>query len=912
MGIVDKIRESEILGSYITRITGFQWKREGLGQNLDECPLCGGHHCFKLSPKGFVKCFQCQAVIFNIIQFRSLYENISWKESIEKFADEMGVKKYSKRDVDWVGIREAACEISRDILYSCQTKYLFKGKNITPLHYLTDIRQHSYDAIGYFRLGFNDGTLIERLSEKYSDEIIKSSGLMVVQNGVFMYPFVVGGEIRYFRLKDPNKLKKVQMPLATRGKDAFWYNQDSIKDGIDLICCEGEDDVIALWQANENVVASTGNISMEQVNYLKQFDIITIYSCFDADPEGNRDMERLTKNYDNTNVFVFKLPEDKKDIDEVLRDQENKAEIVQQLKVSADIPSPEIRSLIKQKSDGYFISVNWKGGISEKRITNWIGIVEAIIIKEEGLRDRKIKIRRGKYETIVFIDGDTLSSANRFRAFLLNNCNETSLFMGTDTDLNALVQYWGVAYNPIIVRETECVGEIDEGFIADNIFIGLNNEIKPLANGYLKVDEKHSIKIAEISNQAGARAEIPYYQLHEPVGGIDKFKNNVFDMLIKNRNLKVGIAIGWMKATLWSTMFFKEHKFFPLMLIHGKKESGKTVFSSWLMSMLGMRDVSPISLRTGGTTSVGLERRLAYYSSLPVWADDYKNEENEGQKFHTFFRNVFNRVSASKGIKNEERKIRQVIVRGCLLIDGETSPTDSALNSRMVAFELTSAERTEKYYYDIKKLEPEFNYIGFNWLKNRVRDYPVFIKKFGELEKKLRLTIGSPRQAQVWAVAIASALTEPYFKDQEDKLIEYSTRLAKQEIEQQKGEEIIGVLWEATDILHRLGKTNIQVVNHKVWTDQKVNQVEIHLSMLLGLISGESSTRKYRLPNVREVSKILKQEPYCLGNEQVKVDGKNARRWVIDLDHEECPEVLKDIFNDEPEDLDKQSNIDDL
>jgi hypothetical protein len=893
MGIIDRIRESEILEHYIEKTVGQKFKNVGMWKTLNECPFCGGHECARLSKQDKFYCFQCQSFSGDVIQFRSLYENILWKEAVQKFAEEMGLKKYSKKDVDWVGIREMACEISKDILNTCQTKYLFRGKNITPLQYLTDIRQHSYESISYFRLGFNDGTLEERLKKHYSDEVIKSSGLKIIQNGIFMYPVIVNGEIKYFRLKDPNKIKKIQMPMACRSKDAYWYNQDCIKNGIDLIIAEGEDDIISLWEAGENVIGSMGPVTKDQVNYLKGFDLITIYAGFDSDSEGERDIARLTKNYDSTNVFVFKYPNDCKDPDEVLRGKENKEEIIEQLKRTANIPSPEIRSLVKQKPDGYFISIDWKGNVSEKRLTNWIGIVEAIIIKEEGQRDRKIKIKRGKYETIVFIDGDTLSNASRFRAFLLNNCNETCLFTGTDTDLNALVQYWGIAYNPIIVKETECVGEIEEGFIADNVFIGYDNEIKPLMNGYLQIDNKHSIKIAEISNQAGARAEIPCYSLNEPHGGIDKFKRHVFDLLIRNRNLKVGIGIGWMKATLWSTMFFREHKFFPLLMIHGKMSSGKTIFSSWLMSILGMRDVSPVSLRTGGTTSVGIERRLAYYSSLPVWTDDYKNEENEGQKFHTFFRNVFNRVSASKGIKNKEHKIRQVIVRGCLLIDGETSPTDAALNSRMVAFELTSAERTEKYYYDLKRLEPEFNHIGFNWLKNRIKDYPLFIKKFEEIDKKFRNEIGSPRQAQVWSVAIASALTEPYFAEQEDKVLNYAIRLANHEIEQQKSEETIGSLWEALDILYRTGK----LVQQGVYHDKQEQEAQINLPILLGAISGESLTRKYKLPNSREVAKLLKQENYIIGSQSCRIDGKPTWCWVIDLAHDELPEILKNLFS---------------
>lgn len=891
MGIIDKIRDSENIEIYIERITGQKFKNVGSWKTIHECPFCSGHDCARFSKEKKFYCFQCQNFASDIIQFRALYENILWKESVERFINDLGLKKSSQKNIEWFGIREMACDICRDILYSCQTKYTFRGQKITPLFYLTDIRYYSYEAISFFRLGFNDGTLHEKLRLKYSEDIIKSSGLNNIQEGVFIYPVIANNQIQYFRLKDPNKNKKAQMTIETRGKDAYWYNQDCLKNGIDLCCVEGEDDVISLWQAGENVIGSLGNITKDQVNYLKTFDIVTIYAGFDSDAAGERDVSRLVKNYDSTNIYVFKYPENCKDPDEVLRGKENKKDIVYHLKHTAISPSPELRSVIKQKLDGYFIDINWKNSVSEKRLTNWIGIVEAIIIKEEGLRERKIRIKRGQYEVVVYMEGSVLCSVSRLREFLLNNCNETCLFIGTDSDLNALVQYWGVAYNPEIVKQTDCVGEIEEGFIADNVFIGLDNEIKPLVDGYLKIDKKHSIKIAELTTQVGERSQIPIYPLTEPYGGIEKFKKKVFDLLILNRNLKVAISIGWLKACLWSKNFFKDHRFFPILMVHGKTRSGKSIFSYWLMSILGMRDVQSTSLDEKRSRSVGIERKLSYYSSLPVWADDYKSIEGEGLVYHGLFRNIFDRTSAPKGIRNNPIKIRNVIIKSCLLLNGETAINDDGLNSRLITFEFLEAERNDKYWYDIVKLEPEFAHIGFDWIKKRNIDYPIFQKKYNEIEKVFRKKIKNPRQAQVWAVAIAGCMTESYFIEQEEKITNYAIKLANQEIEAQKSEELIGMFWEAVNVLSKVQKLDEQIF----YCDFIEKQIQIHLPGLLAEISGNQKTRQYKFPKNREVAKILKQESYYIDSRTVRVNGKADWRWVLDV--EKCPEVLRNIFD---------------
>jgi hypothetical protein len=290
---------------------------------------------------------------------------------------------------------------------------------------------------------------------------------------------------------------------------------------------------------------------------------------------------------------------------------------------------------------------------------------------------------------------------------------------------------------------------------------------------------------------------------------------------------------------------------------------------------------------------------------LPVWTDDYRNAEEEGQRFHTFFRNVFNRVSASKGIKNEEKKIRQVIVRGCLLVDGETSPTDAALNSRMIAFELTTAERVEKHYHELIKLEPDFNYIGFDWIKHRDRDYPAFLAKFKELEKVLRKDIESPRQAQIWAVAVASALTEPYFKEHEEKLVQYVARIANHEIKEQQTEETISRLWEAMSVLRRFKELNENII----YFDDLDNQIQIHVPSLLAELSGDSRTRNYKFPNVREITKLIKQEKYFVGNDVCRVGYDVAKRYILDYKHPELPEILKNMFHGQAQ---KTSENDDI
>lgn len=898
MSIIEKIREKYPLENYIIEKTGFHWKDIGTWKNLEpECCICSGHDCGRLSPSGNFYCFQCFSVAKDAIAFRSLFENISYKEAIDKFKNELGIKEYDKKDIDWVSLRESSCEYLREVLFTCQTKYDFRGQKWTPLHYLTDFRKHSYEAILNFRIGFNDGTLIDHLKKEFSKEVIKASGLEFVPAGSFVYPFIVNNEIKYFRIKDPNKINKFQMPSSTRSKSAIWYNQDVLKEGREIWICEGEDNIISLWDCGVDAIASCGTLTMTQINYLKTFNLNCVYTCFDADQAGKRNTDILIKSYDNENVFVIQVP-DGKDIDDLIRDTEKKEDLIQDLKTGAVLPAPEMRSIVKQKNDGYYIDKNYNGVIIEKRLTNWVLVLEAVIIKSEDERFRKCKLKSNGYETTIYMPSEVFASTMKLREFLCANSNKLLYFTGTENDLTSLVQFLDIVFKPKIVIESDCVGDIKEGFISENIFISNIGEFKPLINSFLELDNNQSIKIVDLIVKGGDKSEIPYFPLTEPSGGINEFKKYVFQTMIKNRNLKVALAIGWLKAVLWSKMFYEKKRYFPLLMLHGKYAGGKTKLSEWLMSMVGLRDCNPEVLSERGTSEVGLARKMAYYSSLPIFVDDYRNDES-GQKFHTFFRGIFNRSSPTKGLK-DDFGVRRVIIRGCLLLTGETSPTDPALLSRIISIEITKQERNNKYYKELLKLEPNFACIGLDWLKQRNKDFGTFLNEFEELEIELSNEIDDPRQASIWAIAAAGAVTEKTFR--KDDLIDFAIKLANYEIEQRKGDEVLGTLWDAVDFLHKKDKMDKQFIDY-VFGDRLVR---IHLIGLLNEIRSNPNTRHFDLPNHKEVAKLLKQEPYILEQKIVKVDGKVSRRWILDI--KECPEVLKNIY--EPEEFDRKSDED--
>lgn len=157
--IIEKIKSSETLESYIEKRTELKFKQIGLWKNLEVCPFCGGHDCARLSQDDKFYCFQCSTPAFDLIQFRKLYDKLpTYRDSILKFAEDLKIKKWQeqRQDIDWFSLRQDYMEIAQEILFTCHTTYQWRGGKYNPLEYLIDYRKHSYEAILHFKLGFND------------------------------------------------------------------------------------------------------------------------------------------------------------------------------------------------------------------------------------------------------------------------------------------------------------------------------------------------------------------------------------------------------------------------------------------------------------------------------------------------------------------------------------------------------------------------------------------------------------------------------------------------------------------------------------------------------------------------------------------------------------------------------------
>lgn len=897
MKIRQQINEKLQLTELVTKLTGLNWKPVGVWQDLEECPFCGGHDCFRYHPNtNTAYCFQ-HYKFYDNVSFYAEYKNISLKDAARELSKEL---KLTFRETSWdinSEIYEVAQEYLSEKLFTVKTKYRWGGVEVDPLEYLTDIRRHSVDAILNFRLGFNDGGLLEYLLSRYNKDVLIASGLMsergvsYIPEKCFTYPVIVEGEIILFRVKDPTKEKKFQMPKV---RDYYFYNQDVLKQGMSyVVVTEGEDDVISLYDQQVPAIATLGVIQKKQIDYLSRFNIGLIYLAFDNDEAGRLDTEKFIRGWSHSNILIFQLPEGQ-DVDDVLR----AGVTFDELKIKAVPPKPEQISTIRVMNNSYFRLV----GDTAKRLTNWIFEIKEIIIlntTEEGnLWLGNIITEDGK-EIPCKIPASSFSSSSKLRDFLLgySDVSRVLYFKGSDQDLAELVHYFSITYTPRKVIGIQKVGDVEvDGkrfFLAGNCAVMEDGTVVTPVNGAIPLGDILVKPVELVVHYRDTGAEMPMFDFHQPLGGVDKFKEHVFHLMIKNRDLRIALAVGWLKATLWSNDFFDIYKFFPLLIIHGKYSYGKTTLGEWLMSMLGMRRNLPELLSShtgGGTTDTGLGRRLNYYSALPVFCDDYReDDEEEMTKYHAIFRGVFNRASATKGLASDWG-VRRVVINGCLMVTGENLPADPALISRAVTVEI-DAPGDIKTYKEISKHVGHFNSIGLSWVQEMYKKRGLFLKSYEEIVDEVFDKVADRRVAEVYSVVLAALRTEPFFERMFDKLFDYTVEHIKDSIEERlKYYDIISRFWEALVILHNHGDLKKFMAEYSIAEDE----LRLHIPSILSAIAGKIYLRKYKLPNAKEILKLLKTEKYFIETKKARIGEKVVH--CVALQGSKLPDEIKQIF----------------
>lgn len=391
------LKERTDLADYIRSRTGKTATNAGADTlNLESCPFCGGHDCFRIWPsEKRYRCFQCSPgeAGGDIYDFIQALDRCDKGQALQVIAEFQGYEptkdpEQPKRTPE----EEKAFQAHLSIFDEAAAYYhaALMGDN-RALGYQRKVRRHADKTLEAFMVGHADGRLHKHLRAKgFSDNQLLASGLVRLKDGklhdffmrdLFIYPHRDRqGQVAGFTIKDQRKEYKYRLPAEYwLESNALFYNMPAFA-GKEVFLVEGENDLLTVHGRGglANVAAINGQISKAQLDYLKAWAPgKTLYLCFDNDDAGKKYVDSVCRalresclpetlarlmQTETATVCLVRFDREVKDIDEYLSGQGKPEGAVKALMKGAERyypPLPELKSWYSHFVNGHDLKFDY-------------------------------------------------------------------------------------------------------------------------------------------------------------------------------------------------------------------------------------------------------------------------------------------------------------------------------------------------------------------------------------------------------------------------------------------------------------------------------------------------------------------------------------------------------------------------
>jgi hypothetical protein len=287
------------------------------------------------------------------------------------------------------------------------------------------------------------------------------------------------------------------------------------------------------------------------------------------------------------------------------------------------------------------------------------------------------------------------------------------------------------------------------------------------------------------------------------------------------------------------------------------------------------------------STSVGLQRCLEYYSSMPVFIDEYKNTNKITMK-NGFFRSCYNRQSASKGIKSNFG-VRSAKIRGTLIIAGEETPEDPALLSRCITILITLKRKTTDHYDWFQGRSPEFSAHIVEFLKDYDKKREEFKKHLFAARDYFQNTLKmDDRMSMNYSVPVAGYCVA--FDDNDISFAKWLKDEIKRCKDEQNADDVIDIFFNDLHVL-KLNKK----IDDRYW-DVQDGVIYLYLHGLYNVWAEDYRKRKGEPPfKASSIRDYLKEESGYIGVEPVHQFG-NMRTNGVSFLEEKAPMAILNLI----------------
>jgi DNA primase len=281
----------------------------------------------------------------------------------------------------------------------------------------------------------------------------------------------------------------------------------------------------------------------------------------------------------------------------------------------------------------------------------------------------------------------------------------------------------------------------------------------------------------------------------------------------------------------------------------------------WLMNFFG---VETEGISVGKTTTQNyIARVLAYYSSVGVWFDEYRNETGVVEK-DGFFRSAYNRQLSGKGTATAFQA-KGFSVHATLAISGEELPRDNGLFTRCIPLQVSSYKRQRDWFEWININANQFSGFTYELLLAYDLYKPKIMASIAEMKKALVKRGVTDRTAENWAICAGAfwAVVE-----QDSEFIKWVEKTCQDIKKAGEEDHMLNQFWDDVNILVSEGTISskyFKVIDQGrlfVWFAGVFETWAIHYKKKTGREPFEKQS----------IIKYLQEEPYFGGDSRVKIN----------------------------------------
>jgi energy-coupling factor transporter ATP-binding protein EcfA2 len=523
--------------------------------------------------------------------------------------------------------------------------------------------------------------------------------------------------------------------------------------------------------------------------------------------------------------------------------------------------------------------------------TEWDDIISNFTMKiiathqtSEGLiREIQFVNEFGETSLCFAIDPKDMGGAEGFTTFCYSHGN--FIWRGMKDDLANIWEGLFLEDDGRHIIEPDHIGwvESEHMWLFGNIAIDKDaKELRPDKNHIFWLEKKgiKPIPLGITSGKTQISEGIPYISLAEC--DINEIRKRLSETIGELEAVK---CLGWASAIPYLEDIFDVYGCYPFLFITGRTGSGKSTIAEWITCLFGIEDAGK---SLSQTTVVAIQRALGYYSSLPVFLDEFRNTSDIAFKTG-FLRNVYNRQSSGKGIKSNFG-IREAKVRGTLIIAGEETPNDNAILNRSILIEIIKKNRTINHYDWFQRNKVKFSHHILEIIKNKKRDKDLFMRILAEARDYLVKSAGvDDRTAVNHAVLCAGhAVT---FGEKDIKFADMIVEEAQRTNTAYVKDNLMSVFINDLQALVHKGE-----IRGEYWLIEN-GKIYLYFEGLYNLWAADARKRGIDPFKSSSVRGYFKEEPGFVDMSEKKRIGGFPRNCVV-FDYKTCGENFRDLIDE--------------